>query len=149
MNLSPNFTLEEMVRSQTALRIGITNTPNDAQVQNLIRLSLTVLEPSRALFPGCFFHTDSGFRCSRLNALVGGAGNSAHLDGRAADEIPQGVSLQDAFNKIRASNIPFDQLIIECDEWLHFSVPILGVAPRRECLIATGTPGKWKYEVAP
>lgn len=148
MNLSPNFTLEEMVRSQTALRIGIPNTPTDDQVKNLIRLCETALEPARALFPDHPFHTDSGFRCPRLNALVGGASNSAHLDGRAADEIPQGISLQEVFSRIRASDIPFDQMIIECNSWIHWSVPEIGKEPRRTCLIAAGKPGAWHYEEA-
>lgn len=61
MNLSANFALEEMLRSQTALRLGIENTPSDAQVLELKRLCDTLLEPARLLF-GVPLQVDSGYR---------------------------------------------------------------------------------------
>lgn len=149
MNLSAHFTLAELIRSQTAIRNGINNTPDDRTIQELRRLCATVLEPVRELL-GVPLQISSGYRCSKLNALVGStAKHSAHLDGRAADFIPMGVDLRKAFDAIRsAPGLPIDQIIIECGEWIHIAVPALGQIPRRQALIAFGRPGAWTYEVA-
>lgn len=145
MNLSPNFTLAEMERSQEALRKGIDNSAPPAAVSELKRLCDLVLEPVRALLD-VPLHTDSGFRCKILNALVGStASHSAHLDGRAWDGFPIGMDLREAFDRIRASQIPFDRLIVECNAWLHIAVAAEGVMPLREVLEASGTPGHWIY----
>lgn len=143
MQLSSHFTLEELTRSQTALRTGIDNTPTPTQIGQLQRLCETLLEPVRDLL-GVPLHIDSGFRCPTLNAAVGGASNSAHLDGRAADIVPETLTLPNAFDAIRASDLPFDQLIIECNAWIHIAVAADG-NPRRECLTASGGPGHWTY----
>lgn len=143
--ITPNFSLEELTRSQTALRLGIPNDPDDAQVQNLARLCHDLLEPARAIL-GVPFHVDSGFRCQRLNAAVGGAGTSAHLDGRAADIIPQGLDLQVCFDELRKSDLPYDQIIFECHAWIHLAVARPGETPRRQALTATGGPGAWHYQ---
>jgi zinc D-Ala-D-Ala carboxypeptidase len=145
MNLSPNFTLEELVFSPAALRKGIDNTPDAMQIDNLKALCLHVLEPVRALL-GVPLHVDSGYRSAQVNLLVGStAVHSAHLDGRAADIIPIGLDLISAFGIIKVSEIPFDQLIIECNAWLHISVAAAGELPRGECMTAAGRPGQWVY----
>jgi len=148
MQLTPNFSLEEMVRSSTAIRLGIDNTPSDEIIAELTRLCVTLLEPARSLL--CVpMHTDSGYRCLALNAAVGGAPDSAHVWGGAADWIPVGMSLQLAFGLIKASTIPFDQLIIEASDsgakWIHIALPVPNTLPRRECLAATGGPVNWTY----
>lgn len=146
--LSPNFSLEELTRSQASLRLGIDNQPNEEQLANLTRLANDLLEPVRALL-GFPLHIDSGFRCPQVNAAVGStASHSAHLDGRAADVIPVGMDLKKAFDLIR-QGIIFDQLIIECNAWLHIAVATEGAHPRRQALVASGSPGHWTYEVAP
>ena len=149
MALSPNFALDEMLRSQTALRLGLANTPSDAQVDNLKRLCMTLLEPVRSLL-GCPLHVDSGYRSPIVNAAVGGSVDSAHMDGRAADVIPIGVSLQDAFDAIqRNTALPWDQLIGECGPaWLHLAVAKDGSVPRRQVLTCSGIPGHWTYSLA-
>lgn len=84
MKLSEHFTLEEMVRSQTATINKITNNPSQAEKDWLKYLCVNVLEPLR-------YHMNrpitisSGFRCPRLNALVGGVNASQHMYGQAAD----------------------------------------------------------------
>ena len=143
--LSPNFTLEELIFSQTATRKGINNTPNDEQIASLTRLCNTILEPARTLL-GVAFHIDSGFRCEALNTAVGGAPTSQHRLGLAADCIPQGIDLQQAFDTIRNSDIPFDQIIFECREWIHLGTCAEGSIPRHEALTATGGPGAWHYQ---
>lgn len=144
MKLSPNFTLEEMTRSELALRLGLYNVPNAEEMANLRSLCLTLLEPCRAIL-NVPMHINSGFRSPQVNAAVGGAASSAHMDGRAADFVPVGMPLRVAFDTLRTSGLQFDQLITECDAWLHISIPAMGKAPRCEVLSASGSPGRWVY----
>lgn len=143
-NLSLNFTLEELTFSQTALRTGLDNTPSAAEITELRALCLELLEPARSLL-SVALHVDSGYRSAALNAAIGGAVDSAHMDGRAADVIPIGMSLTDAFRKIASSALPFDQAIIECGAWIHLAIAAPNQAARRQMLVASGTPGHWTY----
>jgi hypothetical protein len=144
--LSPNFTLEELTASATATRLGIDNTPTQAVIDALTGLCTIALEPARALW-GVPVHIDSSFRCKVLNDDVHGVSTSEHLFGRAADCIPQGINLREAFDTIRLSDIPYDQLIIEENEWIHIGMAAEGVTPRHEAMIAVGTPGHWSYQL--
>lgn len=154
MKLSDHFTLEEMVRSQIASRKGFDNTPTTKQIANGRRLCVLLLEPARASL--CFLagkevkmHTDSGFRSAEVNKAVGGSDTSKHLEFLAADEVPllpEDISLLDAFNHLRQDpTVPYDQLILECNAWIHFGMAKQGRKPRRQAKIATGGPGNWKY----
>src|SRR5882672_9303456 len=105
--LSPHFTLTELTNSEIALRKGIDNSPSEAIVANLTRVCAEMLEPIRNVL-GVPLHINSGYRCREVNTAVGGAVNSAHIDGRAADFVPVGIGLRDAFDKIRASGLQFD-----------------------------------------
>lgn len=153
VQLSTHFWLSEMLRSQDALRQGIDNTPTDAVVNELRRLCAMLLEPARELLGNVWMHTDSGYRCPALNAYVHGSPTSAHMRGDAADEIPYGLSLRTAFDIIRRSALPFDQLIIECGAWLHLGIAAAGAAPRREAMTgamvlkADGSFDHWVYTV--
>lgn len=84
MKLSEHFTLEEMVRSETASRNRISNTPSQAETDWLKYLCINVLEPLRAHM-GRPISVSSGYRCPKLNALVGGVAKSQHQYGQAAD----------------------------------------------------------------
>jgi hypothetical protein len=148
MQLSANFTLGEMTRSQMALRLGIDNTPDEYAIASLKRLCAEVLEPARVLL-GCPLHSDSGYRAVVLNTAVGGATDSEHLYGRADDILPIGRPLPECFDILRRSNLPFDQLIFECNAWLHLGIAPLGAPIRREVLTATGSPGRWRYTCVP
>jgi len=145
MNLSPHFTLEELTYSSTAARHGIDNTPSAEVVTELIRLCLTVLETARLLLQEPF-HTDSGYRCLAVNTLVKGSKNSQHMLGQAADVIPDKLNLQAAFDKVRLSAVPYDQLILECGSWLHMSCSADNVGPRRMALIGSLVNGLWVYQ---
>jgi hypothetical protein len=147
MKLSPHFALSELTYSQTAARKGIANIPSSTDIANLILLCTVVLEPVRALL-GVPIHVDSGFRTPNVNWLIGGAENSSHMFGRAADVIPIGVAPGTAFSKIKASAVQFDQCILECDAWLHLSISAAGHPARRQSMIATGGPGNWVYTSA-
>jgi len=146
--MSEHFSLESLTFSQTATRKGIDNTPPQQAIDSLNLLCSTLLEPARALL-GCPFRVDSGFRCEALNEAVGGARTSAHLDGRAADCIPEGMDLQAAFDKIRLSDLPYDQVIFECQAWIHLAIARDGETPRRQALTAAGGPGHWTYQEVP
>lgn len=142
--LSPNFSLEEMVYSATALRHGLDNTPSAEAEDNLYKLCNEILEPTRELL-GNPMVIDSGFRSPAVNVAVGSTSkHSDHLDGNAADFVPLGMDLRAAFDRIRTSDIPFKQVIIECGAWIHISRG--DDAPQREALLAYGGPGNWTYE---
>ena len=126
MQLSTNFHLNEMTRSQTALRRGIDNTPDAATVERLRTLCLTVLQPVRDHFARPLT-VNSGYRCPELNAAIGSQPTSQHIRGEAADvEIP-GLDNRVVAEYIR-DHLDFDQLILEFYEegepssgWVHVS----------------------------
>lgn len=144
--LSANFTLAEMTRSETALRKGIANVPTATHIGHLATLCETLLEPIRTLV-GQPVRILSGYRCPELNTTVGGAKHSAHLDGRAADFEVGTMNLVTLFDLIRATDLPYDQVIQECGPtgWIHIAIAANGTAPRRQALTATGKPGAWVY----
>ena len=123
MQLSKNFSLAELVKSQTAERKGIDNTPNPKQKKNLKLLCENILQPIRDRFGP--FIVSSGFRCHELSAAVGSSIKSQHCQGLAVDfEVP-GVSNYDLCLWIK-DNLVFDQLILECftggnTGWIHCS----------------------------
>lgn len=143
--ISPHFTLGELTRSRTAKRLGIRNRPDEMQESELRRLASTLLEPIRTLL-GVPLQINSGFRSVTLNHAVGGVRNSAHLDGRAADFVPQAMNLQDAWEAIKDSGLPFDQLIFEQSPdgatWLHVALPRFNELPRREAFALTHRPAR-------
>lgn len=143
--LTQHFTLEELTHSEVALRRGLNNTPGPAQRANLERLAEDLLEPVRWLLR-VPVKINSGYRSDIVNAAVGGARNSAHMDGRAADMVPVGMDLREAFDIIRGSALPFDQIILECGAWIHLAIAKDGQGPRRQALLASGGPGAWRYE---
>lgn len=147
MNLSDHFTLEELTFSQIALRRGLANTPNEDQIDHLRLLCENVLEPARSFLGGNPIIITSGFRSKALNKIIGGAVDSVHPEGLAADiHVPE-WKIEDVFDALRiAQKIVYDQIILECNAWVHISNPRPGVRARREMLRARGTPGNWTYE---
>lgn len=137
------FTIYELTKSCTAERLGIDNTPNEDVLFNLEQLVRNVLDPLRIKY-GQPIIVCSGYRCLKLNMAVGGAWNSQHIKGQAADIYCANRS--PVINRLLAcvlisENIPFDQLILEkVDEmgypqWLHVSY---SPNPRREILLFDG-----------
>ena len=145
MNLTANFTLAEMVSSQTAARLGIDNAPTPEFITNLQRVA-QVLEQIRALL-NCPILISSGYRCAALNERVGGSKTSAHMRGMAADfTSPKfGTPFEVARRIQQTGAIGFDQLIHEYGAWVH--IGIADNAPRHQTLsIFNGTgyfPGIW------
>ena len=116
--LSPHFTLSEFARSQTACLHGIPNVPTDEVIQNLRLLCEHVLEPLRQHLQVPVRIT-SGYRHPRVNRLVGGARQSQHQTGQAADFVVRKDLMPQAYMYIRDC-LPFDQLIMERN-WIHVS----------------------------
>ena len=125
MKLSENFTLEELIRSNTAERMGIDNVPKDEKVvENLRSLCLEVLQPLRD-YVGAPVHINSGYRCPELNMVVGGVKNSQHCRGEAADIRIVSPKQGREWAAWIEDNCRFDQMLLERNKngavWLHVS----------------------------
>lgn len=144
MNLSPNFSLDEFVESDDAARLGIANAPGGGEVEALRLLCVLILEPLRDRL-GVPLTITSGYRSPKLNAAIGGAMKSAHMSGRAADVKAKGFSPGQIAEAVIALRLPFDQIIIEFDRWLHIGMAESGTMPRREFLKAVKRDGKTVY----
>ena len=125
MNLSKNFTLSELTRSDTAERLGIDNRPDQGEVENLRLLVQNILQPVRDHFGPV--RVNSGFRCKTLNQAIGSKDTSQHILGQAADIECQGVSNYQLATWIQ-NNLEHDQVILECYKpgepdsgWVHVS----------------------------
>jgi len=132
IKLAKNFYLDEFLRSQTASRHGVDMTPTEAVVENLRRLATTILQPVRNVIGPV--HITSGYRPPQLNRLLRGSKKSQHVLGLAADIVASGHTPIEVCRIIEQSLLPFDQIILEFDEWTHVSIAPNGVEPRREVL---------------
>jgi hypothetical protein len=140
MNLSPHFTLEELTHSQQAVRARIDNTPNTPQ-RACLELIANLLEDVRQLL-GHPIQISSGFRCNKLNSLIGGAKNSQHVLGLAVDFICPGYGTpKEICQTLLASGLKFDQMICE-GTWVHLSLEVRGQPMRNQVLTAVFEPGR-------
>jgi hypothetical protein len=130
MQLSPNFSLSDLIRSETAEERGIDNTPPPEIIENLRRLAAG-LEKVRALL-GAPLEISSGYRCAALNEAVGGSSTSQHMQGLAVDfECPAFGTPLEIADAIGRSGLVFDQCILEYGRWVHLS---FSDAPRQRLL---------------
>ena len=122
MQLSFNFSLRELTRSQTATRKGIKNEPNQEQLINLVALTVKILQPCRDKFGP--ISINSGLRVLELNRAIGSGDKSQHTRGQAADFEAFSISNTELAKWIK-DNLDFDQLILEYpgkdprDGWVH------------------------------
>tara|TARA_R100001463_G_scaffold21758_1_gene52213 strand:- start:4546 stop:5025 length:480 start_codon:yes stop_codon:yes gene_type:complete len=125
MNLSKNFTLEEMEKSSTAIRLGIKNKAGAGEIKNLGDLCYEVLEPVRAKFDKPVTIT-SGYRSPELSEAIGSKSTSQHCSGNAVDMEVLSVSNLEVALWIQ-NHCDFDQLILEYytgepnSGWIHVS----------------------------
>jgi hypothetical protein len=138
------LTLAEITKSQTAIRKGIDNTPNAAQLSAITYLVINVFDFVKDKFPAAF--VSSFFRCYILNIAIGGAKGSQHEKGEAVD-IDSEKDNNDIFNFIK-DTLDYDQLIAEFPingkiSWVHVSLKKSN--NRRQILIAIKSKGKTTY----
>ena len=148
MKLTANFSLEELTKSETALRFDLDNEANDEQLANLVALCECVLQPVRDHF-GKGVKVNSGLRTPEVNAKVGGSKTSDHCKGMAADiEIPTVANAELA--QWIAENLEYRQVILEFytpgipdSGWVHVSYN--SGQNKKQVLTATKQNGKTVY----
>ena len=148
VRLSKNFTIQEFIKSQTAIRRGIDNTPSDEHLSKAKSLFEYVVQPVRDNFGVTVIN--SGYRGFLLNQAVGGSTTSQHCKGEAVDIECPGVANYDIAKWIQ-DNIDFDQLILEFytpgipdSGWVHVSYKSEG--NRKSVLTAMKENGKTVYK---
>lgn len=118
------FNIAELIKSSTAIKKKIDNTPTKEIENNLNQLIDNILDPLREAW-GQPIIVSSGYRCDALNKAVGGAKTSQHKLGQAADIHTKPDSKEDnkkLFDLIKQLKLPFDQLINEYNyDWIHVS----------------------------
>ena len=126
MNLSANFKLSELIKSETATRLDLDNTPNEEQIESLRLLCENILQPVRDHF-GKPVKISSGFRAPAVNQATGGSATSDHCKGQACDFEIEGLSNPDVATWIM-ENLTYSQLILEFyvqgqpnSGWIHCS----------------------------
>jgi hypothetical protein len=148
MNLTTNFSLNELTKSEIALRMDLDNTPGEAEIASLKLLAEKVLQPVRDHF-GKGVKCNSGFRASAVNQAAGGSKTSDHVKGQAADiEIP-GVPNAELAQWIM-DNLEYTQLILEFytpgipdSGWVHVSYDPNNL--KKQELTAMKVAGKTQY----
>lgn len=148
MNLTANFSLHEMTKSETALRKGMPNEPTDADIANLKLLAEKVLQPLRDHY-GVGIKVNSGYRSPDVNAAVGGSRTSDHCKGQAADIEIAGIPNATLAQYIKDS-LQYTQLILEFytpgipdSGWVHVSYDANNL--KCQTLTATKKDGKTAY----
>ena len=126
MKLSENFTLQELIYSDTAIRMGLDNKPNDETVENLKILCENILQPIRDFY-GMPLSVSSGYRSAALCEAVGSSSKSQHTKGQAADFEIFGIANKELSDWI-TTNLEYDQCILEFwnenepnSGWVHCS----------------------------
>jgi len=148
MNLTANFSLHEMTKSETALRKGMPNEPTEADIANLKLLAEKVLQPLRDHY-GVGIKVNSGYRSPDVNAAVGGSRTSDHCKGQAADIEIAGIPNATLAQYIKDS-LQYTQLILEFytpgvpdSGWVHVSYDANNL--KCQTLTATKKDGKTVY----
>jgi len=148
MELTRNFSLQELIKSDTAIRLDINNNPNSGQIEKLKALCENILQPVRDHFGRV--KVTSGFRSEQLCLKIGSSVNSQHARAEAADFECVGIDNAELFDWIK-NNLQPDQLILEFytpgepnSGWIHASW--IEGTPRASFLHAYKSEGKTKYK---
>jgi len=148
--ISKHISYKEATNSATAIRLGIDNTPNEYQLQNMELIAEKVFEPLRKAVGGPI-KINSFMRVEKLNQAIGGSSRSQHCQGRAIDldDTYGYMSNNDMYDYIK-KNLDFDQLIFEFPDdkgnasWIHVSY-VDADSNRKRCLKAIKENDKTKY----
>jgi putative chitinase len=119
MNLTPNFTLEELTHTDHR---EFDNMPDADELANLYRLA-DFLEQVKVVLGNKPIMINSAFRSAEVNKAVGSSDKSQHRHGCAADIRVPGMTPDEVVTAIIESGLPFDQVIREFDRWTHVSIP--------------------------
>ena len=159
--LSENFTLDEMIYSETAKARRISNKPTTIHKKTLKHTCQYLLEPLRKLLNEKYkeykgkkvkavsIKITSGYRSAKLNAAVGGATTSGHTKGECADieaviTYMNGVKVVLPFNElyedikawVKEGELSVDQCIQEQNsagaKWVHASHSAWGKSKDRK-----------------
>ena len=148
MNLSRNFTLQELIKSDTAIRLDINNNPNSGQIEKLKALCENILQPVRDHFGRV--KVTSGFRSEQLCLAIKSSVNSQHAKAEACDFEVMGTDNAELADWIHRE-LEWDQLILEFytpgepnSGWIHCSVT--EGMDRKSFLHAFREEGKTKYK---
>lgn len=141
MNLSKHFTLDEFCHSAMAARMGKVVIVPGMLIPRLRDLCENVLEPLRVGLrkPVVIL---SGYRPPWLNSAVGGSRASQHMKGEAVDILVPGMKPIQVCQKVIDLGLPFDQIILEFDQWTHLSYR---PEPRGSVLTAVKQDGRTRY----
>ena len=148
MKLTPNFSLQELTKSDTAIRKGIDNEPNADQIDKLKMLCQKILQPVRDQFGRV--KATSGYRSPELCAAIGSSVNSQHAKAEAVDFECVGVDNAEVADWVH-KNLETDQLILEFytpgepnSGWIHASYVMF--QPRAQYMRAYREDKKVKYK---
>jgi uncharacterized protein YcbK (DUF882 family) len=121
MQISKYVSYNEATKSQTAIRHGIKNEPNDEQLQNMKIVAIKCFDPIREFYKRPL-RISSFYRCEELNKLVKGAKKSQHLKGQAIDIDAGSIQENKKIFEWAKDNLEYDQLINEYNfSWVHIS----------------------------
>ena len=142
MKLTKNFSLNEFISSETALRRGIDNTPSAEVLANLKALCENIMQPLRDWY-GKPINITSGYRSPALNRAIKGAANSDHMKGQAVDFTLPKEDYPKVFEWLR-NNVQFTQIIDEFGfSWIHISYDAKNL--KKQALKAVKQNGKTLY----
>ena len=149
--ISKHISYKEAVKSNTAMRLNIDNTPGSYEITNMNGIAHNIFEPLREWVGGPI-KINSFFRCVELNKAIGGSSKSQHCQGRAIDiDDTYGHKTNAEMYEWVKENLDFDQMIWEFGteknpDWVHISY----VSPnenRNRCLKAERVNGKAVYSI--
>ena len=121
IQFTKNFSLQELLLTSHRKFDEEQYNPPAEVIENLRALCVNILQPVRDAL-GSPVNLNSGYRCPSLNRSIGGAKNSQHMTGHAADIIDLNNGNENLFKKIKELNLPFDQMIDEFGfRWVHVS----------------------------
>ena len=152
MKISKHISYKEAIKSNTALRLNLDNTPGDYETTNMVNIATHIFEPLRE-YVGGPIKINSMYRSQELNQAIGGSKSSQHCEGRAIDldDTFGHKTNAEMFNYIK-ENLNFDQMIWEFGNkknpaWVHVSY-VSEDQNRNRILIAEKINGKTNYRVA-